>query len=342
MLGMRRTGDASIRSGLHGMRFYDIFNGDADGLCALIQLRLAEPRESTLITGVKRDIALLGRVAAAAGDELTVLDISLETNRAPLLRILQSGARVCYFDHHFAGEIPRHPLLDAHIDASPTVCTSLIVDQHLTGRYRAWAAVAAFGDNLTDQAYAHAQEIGIAPTDAEILRELGECLNYNGYGSSLDDLHFHPVELYQRMRPYTDPLAYCARAPELDVLRRASAADLQCARALPIENVGDAAIVVFMPEAAWSRRVVGLFANELARRHADRAVALLVQNGPGYQVSLRAPERGVAAMHLVAQQFNSGNGRARSAGIQFLPASDVARLRALLLVPPAASSSASS
>ena len=25
---------------------YDVFNGDADGICALIQLRLAEPRES--------------------------------------------------------------------------------------------------------------------------------------------------------------------------------------------------------------------------------------------------------------------------------------------------------
>ena len=38
------------------MNFFDVFNGDADGICALIQLRLAEPRDTTLITGVKRDI----------------------------------------------------------------------------------------------------------------------------------------------------------------------------------------------------------------------------------------------------------------------------------------------
>ena len=29
---------------------YDVFNGDADGICALIQLRLAEPIKSTLVT----------------------------------------------------------------------------------------------------------------------------------------------------------------------------------------------------------------------------------------------------------------------------------------------------
>jgi hypothetical protein len=35
---------------------YDVFNGDADGICALVQLRLAKPIQSNLITGVKRDI----------------------------------------------------------------------------------------------------------------------------------------------------------------------------------------------------------------------------------------------------------------------------------------------
>ena len=68
-------------------RFY-AFNGDADGLCALQQLRLVEAGEATLVTGVKRDITLLERVDAQAGDEVTVLDISLDRNRAALLRLL--------------------------------------------------------------------------------------------------------------------------------------------------------------------------------------------------------------------------------------------------------------
>ena len=84
------------------------FNGDADGLCALQQLRLADPQEAQLITGVKRDIKLLDRVQAGTGDEVIALDISLDTNRAGLARLLDNGARVHYFDHHFAGEQPDH------------------------------------------------------------------------------------------------------------------------------------------------------------------------------------------------------------------------------------------
>ena len=50
------------------MRQIDVFNGDADGICALLQLRKAEPRDATLVTGVKRDINLLAKVDAGAGD----------------------------------------------------------------------------------------------------------------------------------------------------------------------------------------------------------------------------------------------------------------------------------
>ena len=38
---------------------YDIFNGDADGIIALLQLRLADPIGAELVTGVKRDIKLV-------------------------------------------------------------------------------------------------------------------------------------------------------------------------------------------------------------------------------------------------------------------------------------------
>src|SRR5262245_26677760 len=118
------------------MPFYDIFNGDADGICALQQLRLEEPRSSVLVTCAKRDVRLLDRVTAAAGDELTVLDISARSNAEGLRRLLAAGARLRYFDHHAAGELPRHPNFRAHIDTAPDTCTSLIVDRYLEGRQR--------------------------------------------------------------------------------------------------------------------------------------------------------------------------------------------------------------
>ena len=51
------------------MAFYDIFNGDADGICALHQLRLADPCDARLITGVKREIDLVSRCSATAAVE---------------------------------------------------------------------------------------------------------------------------------------------------------------------------------------------------------------------------------------------------------------------------------
>ena len=304
------------------MRFYDIFNGDADGICALHQLRLAEPRDAQLVTGVKRDIELLARVEPRPGDEITVLDVSLETNRSHLIRMLEAGVRCRYFDHHFAGAVPSHPLLDAHIDTAPSVCTSLIVDRYLRGKHRAWAVVAAFGDNLPESAFGAAAELHISAHDLDVLRELGECLNYNAYGESVEDLHFHPAELYRRLRDYVDPLVFAERAPEFDLLRRAYAGDLGQARTLPVLQRGEGCIAVFMPDEAWCRRVSGVFANELARIHPEQTIAILVARAGGYRVSLRAP-RGIQNL---ARQFESGSGRERAAGIQFLPDQNVERL----------------
>ena len=84
------------------MADYDVFNGDADGICALTQLRLADPRSTTLVTGVKREIKLLKKVDATNGDRLTVLDVSMDKNHDDLQRLLNAGTEVFYVDHHFA------------------------------------------------------------------------------------------------------------------------------------------------------------------------------------------------------------------------------------------------
>src|SRR6266700_6226403 len=193
------------------------FNGDADGLCALQQLRLAAAAEAgtgmaaavmtgepeaveELVTGVKRDIELVQRVRGGRGDVCTVLDVSLDVNRAALAALLERGVLVRYFDHHFAGDIPPHPALEAHIDTRANVCTSLLVDAHLGGRQRPWAIVGAFGDSLMDEASALALGSGLSPDDTARLRELGLAINYNAYGETLADLHVAPEDLAAEMR----------------------------------------------------------------------------------------------------------------------------------------------
>ena len=157
---------------------FDVFNGDADGILALHQFRLQAPVPgATLITGVKRDIKLLSKISTAQDSSITVFDISLNSNRDPLLALLDQNNSVTYIDHHFAGDIPDTSQLITHIDPSPTVCTSLIVDKLLDGKYRSWAVAAAYGDNLHDSAQQAAKSLSLSSGQLTQLRELGELLN---------------------------------------------------------------------------------------------------------------------------------------------------------------------
>ena len=302
---------------------YDIFNGDADGLCALHQLRLAEPRpEAELITGVKRDIALLDRLGGRVcqGDTLTVLDISMDSNKAALVDLLQRGCQVFYADHHFAGDLPSSPGLTAHIDQSSEVCTSLIVDRLLAGRFRAWAVVAAFGDNLHDAARQAATALNLEVTELAMLRELGELLNYNGYGQTVVDLHFPPQELYLALRPYADPFDFFHNSKALTTLRAGFEADMATARAhQPLREEASGRIYLF-PAQSWGRRVAGVFSNEKARERPGLAHALVVDNGNGtFMVSVRAPLANKQGADTLCRAFPTGGGRAGAAGINDLP-----------------------
>ena len=167
------------------MTYIDCFNGDADGICALTQIRLQNPVESELITGVKRDINLVSRVSASSGDIVTVLDVSLDKNRVELEQVLGQGAEVFYCDHHFAGDIPEHPKLTTLINTSADVCTSLLVNRRLKGRYLAWAVVGTFGDNLERSATKIAKPLDLDKEQLLQLQQLGVYLNYNGYGCLL-------------------------------------------------------------------------------------------------------------------------------------------------------------
>jgi hypothetical protein len=302
------------------MAHYDVFNGDADGICALHQLRLEEPRQSTLLTGVKRDIALLARVPAQKGDSVTALDISAATNRPALDALLSRGVSIQYFDHHFAGDLPQHPGLRALIDMSPGVCTGILVDRYLEGRRRIWAVVAAFGDNLEASARELAEPLGLEPAQLEALRALGGNLAYNAYGESESDLIVRPAELYRTVARYADPFRLIAEEPVLARIDEARRSDLALATRLEPEHRLARAIVYVMPDEAWSRRVRGVFGNELANRFPDLAHAILTRDARGdYVVSVRAPRTTPTGADALCRIFPTGGGRAAAAGINHLP-----------------------
>ncbi len=299
---------------------YDAFNGDADGICALHQLRLADPRETTLITGVKRDIGLLKQINAVAGDEVNALDIAVEKNIAALTAMLENGVKVRWFDHHNPGELPLHANFQANIDTAADVCTSLLVDRHLNGQHRPWAVAAAFGDNLHAAARAAAEPLKLSEAQLDQLRELGECLNYNGYGDSLVDLHFHPADLYRQLRSYSDPFAFMRESAAFQTLSAGYAADMTSARACTPVEVRTSGAVFILPDAAWARRVSGVYANDLATANPERAHAMLTRAPKGhYVVSVRAPLSNKSGADELCKRFDTGGGRKAAAGINVLP-----------------------
>ena len=305
------------------MADYDLFNGDADGICALLQLRFAEPRDNAqLITGVKRDINLLKRVDAKAGDRITVLDVSMDKNHDDLIRVLDAGAEVFYVDHHFPGKVPESSALKSMINEAPNVCTSLLVNHYMRGAYREWAVVGTFGDNLKQSAEGLMKKLSFSEQQATLLENLGIYINYNGYGSNLDELHFKPDDLYRLLSNYKSPFDFVSdNAEQFNKLESGYHQDLTSAQSsIPLKSTDSVAVFV-LPNASWARRVSGVYSNDLTNQNPDRAHAVLTEKANGnYLVSVRAPLNKKAGAAALCMQFPTGGGREAAAGINDLPA----------------------
>jgi hypothetical protein len=301
---------------------YDIFNGDADGIFALHQYRLAKPLSATkLITGVKRDILLLSQVENLKDSSLAVFDISLDSNRTWLMQLLEDKNKIVYFDHHFAGTIPQSPFLNVNIDPSPDTCTSLIVNATLSGEYVLWAICGAFGDNLHQIAKGQAKSHGLTEHQTGQLQELGELFNYNGYGSVIEDLYYHPEDLYLAIKPYDTPFAFIENSNELVALRKGYREDIDSAMQLKEMPATGKNRVYILPDTSWARRVTGVFSNFRAREKPDAAHAVITENKNNtLRISVRAPLNDRRDADTLCKLFPTGGGRKAAAGINSLPA----------------------
>lgn len=318
---------ASLRApAFAGPASYDLFNGDADGLCALHQLRLVEPRDSVLISGVKRDIALFDQLPSGRPLQVTALDISWDRNAQGVCRVLNGGGRVTYFDHHSAKSLFRHPQLVSHIDTGLDVCTSILVDRYLGGVLHQWAIVAAYGDNLDAVADGMARSHGCPAGTRAALAQLGYLLNYNAYGESPQDLHFCPVQLYRSLHRFESPLDFMAKSYEFPRLQEGHASDMEAIQHLSPHTTNDKACVYVLPDRAWARRMCGTLANQLVARNNGRSVAVLTPRSDGdFLVNLRIGSASANRADTFCSRFPQGGGRAGAAGIDRLPDQEVGR-----------------
>lgn len=300
---------------------YDVFNGDADGIIALIQLRLAKPQEAMLITGVKRDIALLKQVDSSKARSVTVLDISLEKNAQALNELLAAKVNVFYVDHHRTGDVPQNEYFTSLLNTDANTCTSLLVNEYLNGRYANWAIAAAFGDNMTQSAQQLAEQIKLTDEQTSLLAEFGVYINYNGYGRTVDDLHFHPAELFKKLVKFNDPLELITEKHSIfSQLKQAYLQDMKKAQDAIVLIETEVCKIVQLADEVWARRVSGVFCNKLANKFPNKAHAVLtLNNDKTYTVSVRAPLNNKQGADEICIQFPSGGGRAGAAGVNQLP-----------------------
>jgi hypothetical protein len=243
----------------------------------------------------------------------------MDKNREALNRVLEAGASVFYADHHYSGDIPEHDRLDAHIDVAADTCTSLIVNQYLKNAQTKWAIVGAFGDNFDDAAADLGRSIGLNDEDLAALQQLGICLNYNGYGFELEDLMYHPAELYKILHGFEDPRDFLKSDRGYIVLLQQYQSDMRLSENINPESASSSGAVYMLPNESWAKRVVGVMGNDLAKQHPDRAHALLIDMGDGgYRVSVRAPYNRKQGADDLCRQFPSGGGRKAAAGINQL------------------------
>jgi hypothetical protein len=170
-----------------------------------------------------------------------------------------------------------------------------------------------------------AVDLGLSFEDRRRLQSLGESINYNAYGDSEQDVHMAPAHLYELLVRYPDPLLFLEReriGQELDARRQS---DLRRAQAIQPHFQNAHVSVYLLPDAPWSRRVSGSFINVLAAAHPQHAHALLTATALGdFVVSVRAPLSAPVGAAEFCRGFG-GDGRAGAAGIDHLPAHQLAR-----------------
>ena len=306
------------------MTNYDVFNGDADGIFAWHQLRLAHPREAIIVTGVKREVNLVARVNASEGDLVTIMDVSHAKNRKDVQRILDSGAIVEYFDHHDPKELIDHANITYHINTEPNMSTGLIVNSHVNGKNRFWSIATAFGDNHIDLAMDMAKSEDLSDEQIQILKHIGLVVNYNSYGQTVDDLFYSPEVIAEVTKACgTDIFLFAEQGDIFSILLDNYNADMSSAMCQEPYSISSNGVIYTLPNEAWTHRVMGSFSNHLVSTNNDLACAVAVLNSDGtYRISVRSSINNPHGAGDLCSKFDGG-GREKAGGINNLPDSEL-------------------
>ena len=236
--------------------------------------------------------------------------------------ILNNDNIVRWFDHHEPGETDLGESFSIKVDTDPNCCTNILVDKYIDGLHRPWTICGAYGDNL------HEQAEKLNPCFNEMvmleLKEIGETLNYNGYGNELSDLTVDPKEVYLDLHQYVSPFQYRKKSEIYNKIHTQMISDKAELSSSEILHDTDAGKVILLPNTKASVRYSGIYSNQQTTDDPDKAFAILtLVNEENYRVSIRSPKTNPYGASKLALQFPTGGGREKAAGVNELPRSEL-------------------
>jgi hypothetical protein len=316
------------------IKYYGFFNGDADGICSILQFIQSGFTIEHFFTGHKRDQALLRHGEALHNANILAFDVELAKNMDSVKKILNNGCAVTWFDHHGSGEesiFSEYINFFPNIDHSPDINTSLIVYNFLNNQnLLRWAIVGLFGDNIDNTALFYCKSLNLSTEETSSLSEIGKLINYNSYGESLSDLIMNPMDILHQAKQFIDPVSFYKETDIGRHLKKSSTEDLELA--LSYCEKDDKDHIVFLPDIPWARRVYGTLGNHLIKKDRTKPLAILVDIGEdNYLISVRAPLNQPTKAGDLCRLFDSGGGRASAGGINCLHKRELEKFRSVFL-----------
>ena len=301
---------------------YDLFNGDADGIISVHQYRMFKPKKTNLVSGIKRDVTLLRHCDSIKNTKINVFDISVLSNEEYIDSILKKNNKIIWYDHHETGGRVSADNIKISVDTDPNTCTNIIVDKTLGGIYRPWTICGAFGDNLHDKA--NELNISFNEEQMKIFQEVGETLNYNGYGLKIEDLNAHPKDVLLDLMNYESPFEYHSKSELFNKIKNQMKLDREKLESSEVLYRSHAGEVLLLPPGQEATRYSGIFSNKKSTDNPDLAFAIITHgNNNTYRVSIRSPQNNPFGASELALRFPSGGGREKAAGINELKKVDL-------------------
>ena len=249
----------------------------------------------------------------------TVFDVSLLSNIEYVKQILKKKNKIKWFDHHEPGETNLGKNFSIKVDSDPNCCTNILVDKHIDGLHRPWTICGAFGDNLHEQA----EKLNPCFDEQTMykLKEIGETLNYNGYGNKESDLTVHPKDVYLDLKQYESPFRYRSKSEiynKIYTQMKSDEKELSSSEILHETNTGK---IILLPDTKASIRYSGIYSNQQTTDNPDKAFAILtLTNNDNYRISIRSPKNNPYGASKLALSFPTGGGREKVAtGVNELP-----------------------